>query len=160
MHSVCALPWRMDSTTVLSRWERCFRVSSAWYGDEISLLRRSTIEVHPTFSEAPRVRSSIPHPRTDFSKNQIASWRIISWSESRKRFVSKSRFNRSDDLASKNPVCQKQNSGNVLPLSIVERLRYTGVDCRSSGGQVWRRHISAARKISPMKQRALRQVPN
>ena len=49
-------------------------------------LRRSTIEVHPDFSEAPHLRSSIPlHLNTDFSKNQIAM-RIIRWSESTKRF--------------------------------------------------------------------------
>ena len=31
------------------------------------------IEVHPEISEAPDLRSSIPHPKTDFSDNQIAS---------------------------------------------------------------------------------------
>ena len=35
--------------------------------------RRSTIEAHSEFSEVPHLRSSIPHPKTDFSKNQIAS---------------------------------------------------------------------------------------
>ena len=30
--------------------------------------RRSTIEVHPKVSEAPHLRSSIPHPKTDFRK--------------------------------------------------------------------------------------------
>ena len=50
------------------------------------------IEVHPKFSEAPHLRSSIPHPKTDFSKNQIASRRIIPWPESTKRFFSKSKF--------------------------------------------------------------------
>ena len=49
-------------------------------------MRRSTIEVHPTFSEAPHLRSSIPHPKTDFSKKQIASRRITPWPESTKRF--------------------------------------------------------------------------
>ena len=37
------------------------------------------IELHRNFSEAPRLRSSIPHPKTGFSKYQIASRRIISW---------------------------------------------------------------------------------
>ena len=32
--------------------------------------RRSTIEVHPPFSEAPHLRSPIPLPKTDFSKKQ------------------------------------------------------------------------------------------
>ena len=35
--------------------------------------RRSTIDVPPNFSEAPHLRSFIPHPKTDFSKNHIAS---------------------------------------------------------------------------------------
>ena len=35
--------------------------------------RRSTIEVHPNFSEAPHLRSSLPHPKTDLTKNRIAS---------------------------------------------------------------------------------------
>ena len=54
--------------------------------------RRSTTEVHPKFSEAPHLRSSIPHPKTDFSKNQIASRRIIPWPKPTKRFLSKSRL--------------------------------------------------------------------
>ena len=48
--------------------------------------RRSKIEGHPDFSDAPDSRSSIPHPKTDSSKNQIA------WPESRKLFLSKSRL--------------------------------------------------------------------
>ena len=35
--------------------------------------RRSTIEVHAEFSGAPHLRSSIPYPKTYFSKNQISS---------------------------------------------------------------------------------------
>ena len=31
------------------------------------------LEVHPEFSEAPHSRSPIPHPKPDFSKNQIES---------------------------------------------------------------------------------------
>ena len=76
------------------------------------MLRRSTIEVHPTFSEAPHLTSSIPHPKTEFSKSQNASRRIIPHGLSlQNAFFSKSR------LGSRNPVFQKQNSGNVLPLS-------------------------------------------
>ena len=48
--------------------------------------RHSTIEVPPDFSEAPHSRSPIPHPKTDLSKNQIASRRIIPWPESYKTF--------------------------------------------------------------------------
>ena len=47
---------------------------------------RSTIEVHPKYSEFTPLRSSIPHPKTDFSKNQNASRRIIPWPKSTKRF--------------------------------------------------------------------------
>ena len=36
----------------------------------------------PNFSEAPDLRSFIPYPKTDFSKNQIASRPIIPWPES------------------------------------------------------------------------------
>ena len=54
------------------------------------LLRCSTIEVHPNFSEAPFLRSSIPLPKTDFSKNQIASRRIIPLPESTIVFFSNS----------------------------------------------------------------------
>ena len=35
--------------------------------------RRATIEIHPSSSEAPQLRSFIPHSKTNFSKNQIAS---------------------------------------------------------------------------------------
>ena len=48
--------------------------------------RHSTIEVHPAVSDAPHLRSSIPHPKPNFSKTQIASRRTIPWSDSRKRF--------------------------------------------------------------------------
>ena len=50
------------------------------------------IEVHPNFSEAPDLRSSIPYPKTDLSKNQLASRRITPWPQSTKRLVSKSRL--------------------------------------------------------------------
>ena len=51
-----------------------------WFNvNDVCWLRRSTIEVHSTFSEAPHLRNSIPHPKTDFSKKQIASWWIIPW---------------------------------------------------------------------------------
>ena len=50
------------------------------------------VEVHTIVSEAPHLRSSIPHPKTDFSKNQIASRRIIPWPKSTKPFFPKSRF--------------------------------------------------------------------
>ena len=77
--------------------------------------RRSTIEVHPIFSEALHFRSSIPHLKTDFSKNQIASRPIIPWPESRKHLFRNQDWH-SDDLGSRNPVLQKQKSGDVLPL--------------------------------------------
>ena len=41
--------------------------------DAYAPLRRSTVEVHPETSEAPHLRSSIPRPGNDLSKNQIAS---------------------------------------------------------------------------------------
>ena len=54
--------------------------------------RRSTIEVHLNFSKAPHLRSSVPLLKTDFSKNQVASRRVIPWPEPTKRFVSNSRL--------------------------------------------------------------------
>ena len=75
------------------------------------------MEVHPNFSDAPRLRSSIPHPETDFSQNQNASRRIIPRPKSAKRFFFEIKIGISDDSSSRNPVFQKQNSGNVLPLS-------------------------------------------
>lgn len=35
-------------------------------------VRRSTVEVQQNISDAPHLRSFPPHPRTDFSKNEIA----------------------------------------------------------------------------------------
>ena len=51
-------------------------------------MRSSAIEVHPNISEASHLRSSIPQPKTDFRKNQIAPRRIIPWPDSstKKRF--------------------------------------------------------------------------
>ena len=55
--------------------------------------RRSTIEVHPNFSEAPHVRSSIPLPKPEFSRNQNASRRIFPYGPSLQNvFFSKSRL--------------------------------------------------------------------
>ena len=54
----------------------------------LGFVRRSKIEVHPNFSESPHLRSSIPHPKTDFSKNYNGSRRIIPWrSKSTERFL-------------------------------------------------------------------------
>ena len=39
----------------------------------LPFMRRSTIELHPIFSEAPHVRSSMPHPKTDLKQK---SYRI------------------------------------------------------------------------------------
>ena len=34
-------------------------------------MRRSTVEVHPELSEAPHLRSSLPHPKNDIGKTQL-----------------------------------------------------------------------------------------
>ena len=48
------------------------------------------MEVHPkTKSEDPHLRSSMPHPKADFSKNQNKSRRVIPWPESSKRYFSR-----------------------------------------------------------------------
>ena len=42
-------------------------------------LGRSSVEVHPNFYEAPYLTSSIPIPKTDLRKYQIASRYLIPW---------------------------------------------------------------------------------
>ena len=56
---------------------------------------------HNNFSEA-RLRGSIPYPKTDFSKVQISSRRIIQWSESTKRFF-RNQDCHSDDFGVQEP---------------------------------------------------------
>ena len=53
---------------------------------------RSTIEVNPNFSEAPHLRSSTPHPKTDFGKKYNASWQIVPWPKSTKSFFFKTKI--------------------------------------------------------------------
>ena len=72
--------------------------------------RRSTIDVHPNFSAAPHLGSSVPLPKTAFSKNKNASRPIFPWSESTFFFFSKSRL-------TFRPRLSEKNSGYVLPLS-------------------------------------------
>ena len=50
----------------VSKRVRCAQIEQCFW-------RRSTIGVHHIFSEAPHSRSSIPHPKTDSSKNQICT---------------------------------------------------------------------------------------
>ena len=45
------------------------------------------MEVHPILYEAPHLRRSIPHPKTDFRKKENASRRLFPWPMSIKRFV-------------------------------------------------------------------------
>ena len=42
-----------------------------------------------TKSEDPHLRSSMPHPKADFSKNQNESRRVIPWPEPSKRYFSR-----------------------------------------------------------------------
>ena len=87
---------------------------------------RSTIEVHLNVSDVPHLRSSIPHPKTDFSKKRHASRRIIPWPKSRKSFF-EIKIGIPTILGSRNPVFQKQNSGNVLYLHRITGLRHTAL---------------------------------
>ena len=50
-----------------------FELAAADGGSGIDKFTRSSVEVHPEFSEAPDLRSSLPNPKNDLSKNQIAS---------------------------------------------------------------------------------------
>ena len=87
-------------------------------------LRRSTIEVHPNFSEAPLLKSFITHPKTCFSKIQIGSNGPKYTTTS--CFGTRLAFRRL--WVYKEPChSEKKNCGKVLPLSqnpssIVERL--------------------------------------
>ena len=91
------------------------------------------MEVHPNFSEAPHLRSSIPHPKTESSKNQIESRRIIPWPKYAKG-IQKCHFSKqdrhSDDFGLRNAVIQKTFSRKCAT-SIVERvkLHIVCVDC-------------------------------
>ena len=78
--------------------------------------RRSAIEVRPDFSEAPHMRSSIPHPKADFSKNQIAPR-----GPRLQNVFFRNQYWHSVDCGSRNPIFQEQNSGNVLRPSYIER---------------------------------------
>ena len=78
----------------------------------LSALRCSTIEVHPKFYEVPHSRSSIPHSKTDFSKNQNASRWILPWLKSTKRF----RFEVSTIWGKKKPVFQKKQLAEMCYL--------------------------------------------
>ena len=102
-------PWR-PWYGVVSGPGNClyFNVVSLVLSGLMAPKRRSTIEVHPSFSEAPHLRSSVPRPKTGSSKNQNASRRIIPWPKSTKRFFFRNQDRHTDDLGSRSPVFQKQ----------------------------------------------------
>ena len=81
--------------------------------------RRSTIEVHPKCSEAPHLRTSPPHPKTDLSKKtQIPSRKT----KNHRPRVYKSIFFRNKIgiptiLGQGSSLFRKPICGNVLPLS-------------------------------------------
>ena len=54
---------------VLSKMHLTLRATRPTPPGASRLGRRSTIEVHPKHSEGPHLRSFIPHPKTDGSKN-------------------------------------------------------------------------------------------
>ena len=118
VYSMTHPPWR-PWYGVVSGPGNClfFNVVSLVLSGLMAPKRRSTIEVHPSFSEAPHLWSSVPRPKTGFSKNQNASRRIIPWPKSTKRFFfskSRSTYRR---FGLKKPRLSETNSGNVLPLS-------------------------------------------
>ena len=69
-------------------------------------------EVHPNFSEAPHLRGSIPHPKTDFSKNQIAPPMNNPMAQLYKNVI----FRNKIGIPTIFPVFKKRFSGDVLPL--------------------------------------------
>lgn len=85
-------------------------------GAQACAKRSSSIEFPPIFSEAPHLRSPIPHPNTDFSQNQIASRRILPCPKNTKTSFSKQNWP-SDDFGLRSTVIQNKKGENVLPLS-------------------------------------------
>ena len=86
-HPACAEPMQHSSNLV------------------VGSMRRSPVEVHPNFSEAPHSRSSTPHPKTDLSKNQIASRRIIPCPN--RHVIFRNKICHSDDFGLWNSVVQQ-----------------------------------------------------
>ena len=76
------------------------------------------------------LRSSIPHPKTGFSKNQIASRWTIAWLNHTQNCFSKQHWH-SDDFGLRSPVIQKQNQRKCAT-SIVERVASTSTKQTSS----------------------------
>ena len=67
------------------------------------------IDVHPNFSEAPHLRRSISHAKTEFSRNKIASPWTIPWPQHTKTSFFETRLAFFfDDFGLKNPVIQKR----------------------------------------------------
>ena len=68
--------------------------------------RRSTIEVHPKFTENPHLRNSTPHPKTDASINEMESrWITLAQVYNFVTFCNK--IGIFDDFGLRNPVTQK-----------------------------------------------------
>ena len=65
--------------------------------------RRSTIQVLPIFSKAPHLRSSIPQPETDFSKNQNCIAASDPMARVYKNILFRNQDWHSDDLGIKEP---------------------------------------------------------
>ena len=55
-------------------------------------VRLSTIGFHPNISKVPHSKSSTPHPKTDFSKTQMASCSVIPWLEYTTYFLNRNKI--------------------------------------------------------------------
>ena len=81
------------------------------------MMRRSTIEVYPSVSEAPCLRSSISYPTTDFSKNQICIPMSKLMTQEYKNIIFRNKIGIPTILGQGIPSFRNQFGRNVLPLS-------------------------------------------
>ena len=107
-------------------WRCMGRVRHTWYDGRRAPQRSSTIVVHPEFFfDVPHLRSSIPHPKTDSSKQSNCIPMNNPMAQVYKNVIYFSKQYWHCDafglIIVWSPIIQKKNSRNVLPLSIVER---------------------------------------
>ena len=86
-------------------------------------LRRSTTEIHPILSDAPHLlrelHTSPEHLLASIKMNSHPDeWSHVCMSRAYQNIIFRNKIWHSDDFGLRNFVIQKQNSGNVIPLSL------------------------------------------
>ena len=79
--------------------------------------RRSTMEIHPTFSAAPHFRGSIPHPKTDFQQESNCIPMNNPMAQVCENVIFRSKIGLPTFLGHGAPSFRKYFSGKVLPLA-------------------------------------------